>query len=143
MGSSAPTSWTRLVIRTRMKQIRLPPRYPTKGQSGPASQMVEVGAPPRPESVCQHSHHRQSSAAVVHGVRGFQGAGFRVQGSGCRVQGAGCRVRASHLHGGVSRQRATPAHHTKSKGGLVFKAHSLVCHSTQGPCKTCDESEEE
>jgi len=47
-----------------------------------------------------------------------QGVGIRVQGLGFRVQGSGFRVQGVGM-------RADP-------GGLVFKAHRLVYHSTLG-----------
>jgi len=67
-------------------------------------------------------------------------AGFRVWGSGFRVQGAGCRAQNSGLRfQDIALGAETPfshAHHsrgdahTRFRGGLVFKAHRLLNHST-------------
>ena len=57
--------------------------------------------------------------------------GCRVQGSGFRVQGSGCRGWGWQVE---SRRRLVREHPNmkRFRGGLVFKAHRLVYHSTLG-----------
>ena len=64
----------------------------------------------------------------VSGVDLGWGSGYRVQCAGFRVQGSVCRVQGvSRLQGSRYGVEGHPF-----RGGLVFKAHGLVYHSTLG-----------